>query len=602
MRFLSNVVASIIGVFVALALVAFFFFFFIFAVALSSDDTPRVAEGSVLTLELSGTIPERVSGDPFARALLGETAHDLRDLKNALEKAAADERIRGVWLQLEGVSASWATLEEVRAALQRFKAQSGKPLIASSSDFGMAEDDYFLATAADSVFAAPQSGFEFNGFYTSVTFYKGALDKLGIEPQIVRAGTYKSAVEPFLRKDLSAPNEEQLTELLRAQNEHFLQAVAQNRPLEPAALQNLSENEALLTADGALRAGLIDGLRHRDEVLDGWRARLGLDADEEVEQTTLGDYARVPASDAGLDARGSGRVAVVYAEGQIVSGEAPDFEFGTGPETLGSEDFAASMRAVREDDGIDAVVLRINSPGGSASASEAMRRQAELTAQQKPLIVSMGDVAASGGYWLATAADTLVADPLTITGSIGVFSVLFDAGPFFNDDLGVTFGAVRTNPTADLYSGVRPLSARERRLLEQSTEETYQAFLEKVSASSGLSVDSVNAVAQGRVWAGADAERVGLVDTLGTLGDAVGMAAEAAGLSAGGYRTTAFPRPEPFFERFMSGMNAQATAAWTKATTSLAERSLLRQRRLLQRLAREHGTVQARLPFRLTVK
>jgi protease-4 len=604
MRFLSNVAASTLGALVALGLLFLLFFFFIFAIALSTDSSaPSVTDGAVLRMELSGPIPESASDDPFARAFLGERSYDLRDVTGALEKAAADERVRGVWLELEGVGGPWATLQEVRRALERFRSQSGKPILASAADFGMSEKDYFLATTADSIFTAPEAPFEFNGFYTSVAFYEGTLDKLGVEPQIVRAGTYKSAVEPFLRDDLSAPNREQLSEILATQSNQFLQAVSQSRRRDTSALQQMSSEGAILTAQHALDAGLIDGILHRDEVQSAWRSRLGLEEDAEVEDVSLGDYAKVPNSEAGLETGGDGRIAIVYANGQIVSGESDGgFAFRSGPEQIGSETFAEAMRSAREDEGIDAVVLRINSPGGSVSASEAMRHQAELTAQEKPLIVSMGDYAASGGYWIATAADTLVADPTTLTGSIGVFSVLFNANQFFNDKLGVTFDAVRTSPVADLYSGVRPLSQRERQLLESSIESTYQSFLQKVAKSRGLTVAEVDSIAQGRVWTGADAQRVGLVDTLGTLDDAIGMVARSAGLAQGDYRVTTYPRQKPFFERFMSGASAQAARAWTSATTSAPERAFVQQRAFLRRLARQHGEAQARLPFDLTIE
>ena len=604
MRFLSNVAASALGALVALGLIFLFLFLMIFAVALSSGgDAPSVTDGAILRLELSGPIPETAPENPFAQAFLGEETHDLRDITGALEKAAVDERVRGVWLELEGTSAAWATLQEVRGALQRFRRQSGKPVLASAADFGMSEKDYFLATTADSIFTAPQAPFEFNGFYTSVAFYEGTLNKLGVEPQIVRAGTYKSAVEPLLRDNLSAPNREQLSEILNTQSGQFLQAVAQSRGRDTTALQQMAEEGAILTAQGALDAGLIDGILHRDEVQSVWRNRLGMEDDAELEEVSLGDYARVPASDAGLDVGSEGRIAIVYADGQIVPGETPGGSpFSTAPDQVGSETFADAMRSAREDESIDAVVLRINSPGGSASASEAMRRQAELTAQEKPLIVSMGNYAASGGYWIATAADTLVADPTTLTGSIGVFAVLFNANQFFNDKLGITFDAVRTSPVADLFSQVRPLSSRERQLLEQSITGTYQSFLQKVADSRGLTTAEVDSIAQGRVWSGADARRVGLVDTLGTLDDAIQLVARQAGLDEGSYGVTTFPREKPFFERFMSGMSASATQAWTGATTTAPERVLLKQRRFLRDLAHQHGRAQARLPFEVTIE
>ena len=605
MRFLSNVAASALGALVALGLIFLLLFLVVFAVALSAggSETPGVEDGSVLRMELSGAIPETAPDNPFARAFGDESSTtDLRDVTGALAKAAADERVQGVWLELEGVSAPWATLQEVRQALQQFRQESGKPVIASAADFGMGEKGYFLATAADSVFAAPQAPFEFNGFVTSVSFYQGTFEKLGVEPEVVRAGTYKSAVEPLIRDDLSAPNREQLTEVLNTQNTQFLQAVAAGRDRDTSALRDLTQQGAILTSANAAQAGLIDGLRHRDEVKDAWRDRLGMETGEELEDVSLSDYARVPRSEAGLET-GGGRVAVVYADGRIISGESPDdFNFGNTPAQVGSETFAEAMREARENKSADAVVLRINSPGGSAAASEAMRRQATLTAREKPMVVSMGDYAASGGYWLATAADTLVANPTTLTGSIGVFGVFFNANSFFNDELGVTFDQVATSPVADLGSLARPLSSRERRLLERSIDTTYQHFLEEVSASRALTTAEVDSVAQGRVWSGADAKRVGLVDTLGTLDDALAVAARQAGLDAASVSVTTYPRAESFFERFLESASAQAVRIWTQATPSAAERALIKQRRFLRSLARQHGTAQARLPIELRIE
>ena len=604
MRFLSSVAASALGALIAVGLVGFLLFLVVFAIAASSGgEEPDVADGSVLRMELSGPIPETAPENPFARAFGDESVTALRDVTGALEKAAADERVRGVWMEMEGVSAPWATLQEVRQALQAFRQESGKPVIASAADFGMGEKEYFLATAADSIFAAPQAPFEFNGFVTNVSFYQGTFEKLGVEPQVVRAGTYKSAVEPLIRDDLSRPNREQLTEILNTQSTQFLQAVAQGRGIDTTALQDQIEEGAILNSEAAQEAGLISGLRHYDEVKGAWRDRLGLETGEEIEDVSLSDYARVPRSEAGLSAGGGGRVAIVYANGRIVSGESPDdFGFGNAPDQVGSETFAEAMRGARESESVDAVVLRIDSPGGSAAASEAMRRQAELTAQEKPMVVSMGDYAASGGYWLATAADTLVANPTTLTGSIGVFGVYFNASSFFNDELGITFDQVATSPVADLGNPARPLSDRERQLLEGSIDDTYQRFLQKVAASRGLSVAEVDSIAQGRVWSGMDARRVGLVDTLGRLDDAIGIAARQAGLDAASTSVTTYPRPEPFFERFVQGARAQAARSWTRATTSAAERALVKQRRFLRSLARRHGKAQALLPIELRIE
>lgn len=599
MRFLSTLVASTLGTLLAFGAVVLFFLFFFFALALSSDQEPAVRPGSVLVLELDGPIPERVTDDPFARAFGGVPAYDLRDVKMALRKAAADDRIDAVLLRAHGVQAPWGTLQEIRDELATFKA-SGKPLIASSSEYYASEQDYFLNSTADSVFAAPEGFFEFNGFTTQIAFFQDALEKLDIDVQVVRAGAYKGAVEPFTRNNLSPENREQLSELLDATNSTFMQAVAESRDLTVDALNRIATEAATLTAKGAYEAALIDGLLYDDEVFDVIKRRLGAAETEDLPTINLRNYARVSPSRAGLESGDDGEIAIVYAEGTIVSGETEDL-YSTAP-SIGSETFAEAMQVARDSDRTDAVVVRVNSPGGSAAASDAMWRAIERTAREKPVVVSMGGTAASGGYWISTAADTIVADPLTITGSIGVFSVFFNTGDFFENKLGVTFDGVETSPYADLFTGVTEFTDEERALLAQFVNETYDTFLEKVAASRDLSVDEVDAIAQGRVWTGARAQEIGLVDVLGGLDRAIEIAAERAGLEADTYRVRTLPRPKTFFERLNEALYTQAAQTWQQLTTTPLERRLLDQQRFLREMARNHGTTQARLPFSIEVR
>ncbi len=595
MRFFSTLIASILGTLIALFLVLFIGFLFIMALAASSSTTPVVRSGSVLIVDLSGPLPEQVSDDPFEKALAGEAPFDLYDLKRALEKAAADDRIEAVWLQPRGLTAPWATLQEVREALLAFK-ESGKPLFASSGEYFMAEDDYFLASVADSVFAEPEAFFEFNGFYLEVMFFRDLLDRLDVEPQIVRAGKFKSAVEPFSRDDLSPENRAQLDALLASHNGVFLRAVAESRGWPAAKVQRQMADRALLTAAEAHEAGLIDGLRFDDEVEALFKARLGLEADDDLRTIHVKSYARVPASEAGLETGNEGEIAVVYAVGTILPGKS------SGADVLGSETFGEAMQEARENDRVKAVVLRINSPGGSASASDAMWHQIKQTAEAKPVVVSMGDVAASGGYWIATAGETIVADAATITGSIGVFGLLFDVGDFLSGKLGITTDGVRTGPYADMFSGLRPLSDDERALLQRSIDATYRRFLEKVAASRGLDVAQVDSVGQGRIWTGEQALEIGLVDALGDLDDAIALAAERAGLEAGTYRTRLLPRPRTFLDQLNEAFGVRLAQTWQRLHATPAERALLRQVRLLEELIEMQGAVQARLPMEISIR
>lgn len=598
MRFLSTLIASALGTLLAFGVVLLFIVFFFFAFALSADPEPPVPSGAVLTLDLSGPIAERTTrNDPFAQAF--QERADLRDVKQALRKAAVDTRIEAVLLRARGVTAPWAALQEIRHDLEAFKA-SGKPLIASSGEYYSSEQDYYLNSTADSVYAAPEGFFEFNGFATEVAFFQEALNKLDVDVQVVRAGSYKGAVEPFLRDDLSAENREQLQALLDTTNSVFLRAVASSRGRSVDALQRIITEAATLTARAARESGLIDGLLYEDEVMDVIRTRIDAAADADVPTVSLRDYARVSPRSAGLDTGSDGEVAVVYAEGQIVTGDTDDM-FGSAP-MIGSETFDRAMDEARTSSRTDAIVVRINSPGGPPSAADAMWRAVHRAAQEKPVIVSMGGTAASGGYLMATAADSIVADPLTITGSIGVFGVYFDASGLFENKLGITFDGVQTSPYADMFTGVTAFSDAERALLERTVDETYQTFLQKVADGRNMPLDEVRAVAEGRVWTGSAAQAIGLVDALGGLETAIEMAAERAGLAEGTYRTRTLPRPKTFFERLNNALTAQAATAWQSLTLSPFERQLLEQQRALRDLIRDHGTVQARMPYTLQIR
>jgi protease-4 len=600
MRFLSTLAASVIGTLVALGLVVFFFVFFFFALSLSADQTPTVQPGSVLTVPLKGDVPERVTDSPFQQAFGQGPSYDLRDLQTSLRKAGTDSRIEAVWLRMKGLSAGWATLEEIRQAVAKAR-ENGVPVIASSDEFGMTEKGYFVASAADSVFTAPQSAFEYNGFGTTVTFFDGALERLKIEPQLIRAGKYKSAGEPFVRSDLSEPNREQLTALLETTNDRFLTTIAEARGQSVEALGRLAREDAFLSSSTAAAEGLVDGLRYEDQVRDRLRQIVETTVPNGLSTVSVSDYEQVPASEAGQSYTGSGQVDIVYAEGSIVVGSTGDQIPGSGSQSVGSTDLADALETARTSASTEAVVVRVNSPGGSAAASEAMWRAMERTAAEKPVIVSMGDLAASGGYYLAAGADSIVADPMTTTGSIGVFGLVPNAEGFFEDKLGITFDGVRTSPYADLGSISKPLSANERRVLQTSIDQTYQTFLQRVADARGMSVSAVDEVAQGRVWSGRDAEEVGLVDTTGSLVDAVSMAAEAAGMGAGPYRTRTLPRPKTVFEQFSQQFAAQAQSVWRSVTMNALERKLWRHKQLFDRMvARE--TVQARIPFEPSIE
>lgn len=595
-RFLLYLVAAFFG-----ALAAFFFvLLFGAALLLSGDTTPRVEAASVLELDLGGRVPEVAPLNPFG-SLVGTRAITLRDVTEALEKAAADDRIAAVWLKPDGVNASWATLSEVRAALEAYRA-GGKPLLASSGADGFSEAAYFLASAADSVFTPPEAAFELNGFYLAVPFFAGTLDKLGVRPQVIRAGSYKSAAESFTNRALSPENREQYEDLLAQTSATFADAVAASRGLAPAEIERIVAGGGLYDARAALDAGLVDDLRYDAEVTAALRAYTGQDADAELRTVALGDYVAVPRSETGLPTRSrNDRIAVVYAVGQIMPGESkPDAGSGA---ILGSDTFAETLREAVRDETVRAVVLRIDSPGGSAAASDAMWQAVEEAREHVPVVASMGSVAASGGYYAAVAADTIVAEPNTVTGSIGVISILFDASEFLNDRLGVTLDAVQTGPTADLGSIAEPLEPQEEAILERMTEQIYTTFLARVAAGRGFSPDSARALAEGRVYTGTRARQLGLVDELGGLDRALEIAAEMANLEHGDYQLRVLPSEKSFFDLLTSGSLAQAALdGWHAHRSTDAERVLRRQAAVLREAARLHAAPQARLPFDVQVR
>ncbi len=601
MRFLSTLAASVLGTLLAFGLVVFVVVFFFFALALSTDTAPSVTDGSVLTVPLQGTIPEKAADDPFRQAFGEGPTYDLRDLQTALRNAAQDDRIEAVWLRMKGTSSQWGTLEEVRQAVKRVSA-SGTPVIASSEEFGMSEKDYFVASAADSVYVGPQSSFEYNGFATILSFFEGAFEKLGVEPQVIRAGKFKSAAETFVRSDLSEENRLQLNALLNTINTQFTEAIAADRSLSAEALDQMADETPLLTASAAVEEGLVDGLHYEDEVRDVLEDLVPTSPTTSgLPTVSLSKYKRISASSAGVSYTGTGTIDVVYAEGSIVPGDPSESPFG-GQQSLGAGTLIDALEEARTNASTEAVVLRVNSPGGSASASEAMWRAVDRTAQEKPVIVSMGDVAASGGYYLAAAADSIVANPTTVTGSIGVIGLLLNTQELFEDQLGVTFDGVQTSPYADMYSSSRPLSSQERRLIGQSIDQTYNTFLERVAEGRGMDTSAVHEVAQGRVWSGQDAREVGLVDTLGSLQSAIAMAGQAANLGDGPYRTRELPRPQTVLERLNESFSTQATQLWHATLSTPLERKLWRHRRVLDRVVGTDGTVQTRLPAVPTVE
>ncbi len=606
MRFFSTLVASTLGTLLALGAMLLIGLLLVIGLVASADTTPAVRSGSVLVVDLGGAVPELVADDPLGRALGGGGPElDLASIRSGLRMAAADDRIEAVWLRAGAVTAPWGTVEEIRGALDLYKA-SGKPLLASGDGPYHAEADFALTSAADSLYLPPLSFFECNGFQLETQFFKRGLDRLGVTPNVIRAGTFKAAVEPFVREDLSPENREQLQTLVDAQGASFVELASKRRPATRAALESCIGSTPTMSAEDARRTGLAAGLLTRDEVEARLRGRFGEDAAGKLRTISLAAYARTSPGDAGIEFDGNAEIAVVLAEGTIVDGESGGAGglLGGGA-SIGDETFNAAMRTAREDDDVKAVVVRVASPGGSAVASESMRRAIALTKATKPVVVSMGDYAASGGYWIATAADAIVAQPTTLTGSIGVFSLFFDARAAFNDRLGITFDAVETGPHADIGSLTATPDATEAAVLQRGVDATYDAFLGHVARARKMPVARADSLGQGRIWSGRDALRLGLVDRLGGLREAVALAAARARIDPNTTPLRILPRPLSFTEQLTSQMNSRlgaALGAFARARLSAPERAAVDAAQALQSALDAHGQTLALLPLRLRMR
>jgi protease IV len=536
-QFFKYVLATIVGV-VLLTIIGFFILAGLVGAAASSGEKVSVEANSVLKLNLNTSIDERTTDVPFSFG--GSNATDavgVLDLKTALKQAKTDANIKGIYLQAEEPQGGWASLEEIRNALIDFK--TSKKFIYAYAE-GMTEKGYYLASVADKIYLNPAGGMEWNGLNAELSFFKGTLDKLGIKPEIFRVGEFKSAVEPFFLDKASPANRLQVSSFLNSINNQFMLNVAKSRGIRADSLRAYADQLSIDTPADALRAKLITHVGYRDQLEAELKKVLGLGEKKKVEYITLSKY-----EDAEKETKdeegGSDRVAVLVASGDIVDGA------GDGT-NIGSVPFVKELKKLRDNDRVKAIVLRVNSGGGSALASDVMLRELQLTDAVKPVIVSMSDYAASGGYYMAIGGRKIVAEPNTLTGSIGVFSVLFNTETFFKDKLGVTYDRVMTNANADFPATTHEMSAFQKAKIQTSTNRVYAIFTQKVANARHLPVDSVRRMAGGRVWTGAQAKANGLVDMLGGLDDAVKLAATTAKLGDK-YKVRYYPQKKEFFEQ-----------------------------------------------------
>ncbi len=543
-QFFKFMFASMLGSFLTFLIIFFLMIGIIAtAVTISSKDTVKVADKSVLHLTLTTEVVDRGGGNPFESfdfmSFSPRQAIGLNDILEALKKAKEDEHIEGIFLDLTAMAAGWSTIAEIRGAIEDFK-ESGKFVVSYGEAY--AQQAYYLGSVAGAIYLHPEGAIDFRGLNSELFFLKNMLDRLGIDPQVIRHGEYKSAGEPFFREDMSPENREQILAYISSIWNNVLADIATTRGLTINHLNEVADNLYTRNAALALEWDMIEGLAYRDEIYDVLRGYLGLDEDDDIEFVTLGDYRKAPLPKSMIAPRSKNKVAVVYASGNIISGQGND-------RIIGSERIAGALRAARKDDDIKAIVFRINSPGGSALASDVILREVKLAAQEKPVVASMGNVAASGGYYIACKADWIVASPSTITGSIGVFGMIPNMQGFFNEKLGITFDNVKTNQLADMMSVTKPLTPAERRIIEESIGQVYDTFIDHVAEGRNIPVSVVDELGRGRVWSGAEAKQNGLIDDFGGLKLAIDKAIELAGLED--YRIVEYPIRKEFLEQLM---------------------------------------------------
>ncbi|RPD45341.1 signal peptide peptidase SppA [Hymenobacter sediminis] len=546
-QFFKYVLATLTGL-VLFALVGVVLLVALIAAAASSDKEVTVASNSVLELKLDKPIGEREFNNPFSGFTGGQSSSiGLDELKAAIRRAKEDGDIKGIFLNLELVQGGMASMEEIRNALLDFK-KSGK-FVVSYTD-AQSEKSYYLASVADKIYLNPQGTLEFNGLSSETMYYKNLFDKLGVQAQIFRVGSFKSAVEPYFRTNMSDSARLQTSSFLNSMNNAMLAEVAAARKIAPARLKVISDSMLVHNADDAKRLGLVTDLGYYDQATDYMKGKLGVEKDDKLSLIELSDYEKADDEDEEGSTSGN-RIAVVYAEGDIVTGKG-------GNESIGSTRFAEAIRKARLDKKVKAVVLRINSPGGSSLASDIIYREVMLTKKVKPVIASMSDVAASGGYFIAMGCDTIVAHPTTITGSIGVFGVLPNIEPFLRDKIGVTTDRVTTGKFSDFPTITRALTPFEQSQFQAEINRIYADFTTKAAQGRRMPVERLRRLASGRVWSGTEAKARGLVDVLGSYDDALRIAARRANLKEGDYRIQKLPRQKSFAENLFSSFSEEA--------------------------------------------
>lgn len=518
-----------------------------------SDEKTELKENSVLRLSLDYSIPERTSDNPFRNfdfaSMEGSNDPGLNDILKSIRHASGDDNIKGIYIDLSIMPNDYATLKEIRDELLEFK--KSKKFIWAYGEI-IEEHGYYIASVADKVYINPTGTMLLDGFAYTSTYVKGMLDKIGVQAELIRHGKFKAAGEPFIADKMSDENRKQIESFMGGVYDDFITSIAASRKLKADDVRNICNNLLIQSPEDAKRLGLIDGLKYHDEIDAELHQKLNIDMKEKVEFVDISTY-KSKAKEGNLTSKD--KIAIVYAVGEIVDGEGEETQVGSIPT-------AEAIAKARKDSAVKAVVLRINSPGGSALASDVIWREVVLTKKVKPVIVSMGAVAASGGYYIAAPADVIVAEPNTITGSIGVFGMFINAEKLLKDKLGLKFEKVKFGEYADLGSPDRAMTPAERAIMQKVIDKIYTDFITKVSEGRKLTIEQVDSIAQGRVWAGVDAKTIGLVDEFGGLKDAIAIAAKKANLTE--YRITNLPQQKDPFEKILKSFGTSASNYFVK--------------------------------------
>ncbi len=567
---LSLIIFSFIGLFIIIGI----------ATSLSSEEPKKVSPNSVLVLDLNENFPEQSKSDAFTELLNKKKGKvpSLSTLVYLIGYATKDSSIKGIYIKCQQNPNGYAASEEIRSALLDFK-KSKKFVIAYGET--ITQKGYWIANIADQIYTHPQGGLEWNGFSYETMFLKGLLDKLEIQPQVFYAGKYKSATEPFRYTEMSPANKLQTSVWLNGVYNNFIQGVSTQRNRSVDTLKYLSDKGVIQNADDAFKHHLVDGLFYDDQVKKRIAQNLRISKVQDISFLSFSEYATaVP-----IRGTGGGKIAVIYADGDIVMGKGQN-------NSIASDDYRSLIQRIRNDKSIDAVVLRVNSPGGSALASDIIWRELELLKKEKPVVVSMGNYAASGGYYISCNADIIYSDANTITGSIGVFSVIPNISNFMKNKLGITFDRVNTSTYADAPSSTRALNATEQKFIQAGVDSIYNTFKQRVAKGRNKTVEYIDSIAQGRVWIGADAIKVGLVDRIGNLNDAIASAAKMAHLK--GYSTKAYPEPKSFIEDFITDYEDKVKTKAIKEEIGIAQWQAFQQIKSIQQMV---GVPQARMPI-----